>query len=232
MNTENNSLQKYNPARVKAVVFDLGGVLIDVNRNRAHRKWRKLSGLDEKAFDRVFFGGRLKNGFNTGEVSEPEFLETVAQRTADLQAEKNISETSGPPTARFSPKELRRVWCALLTPSPPASAVVAALNPRLHRAVLSDTDPIHARHMVEHFSFMGKLTPKVFSYEVKTIKPDPRIYRVLLERLDLEPSACLFLDDKSKNVIGAHRAGLQAVQVTAFSLLPTLLRPLFAKTSQ
>jgi epoxide hydrolase-like predicted phosphatase len=54
----------------------------------------------------------------------------------------------------------------------------------------------------------------VISYEVGLMKPDPRIYHLALESLDVEPNEALFIDDFSENIQGAKAVGLQALHFT------------------
>ncbi len=53
------------------------------------------------------------------------------------------------------------------------------------------------------------------SYEIRSIKPEPEIYRHCLQGLDLRPEQTLFLDDRPENVEGARRQGIQAIQFTS-----------------
>ena len=60
-------------------------------------------------------------------------------------------------------------------------------------------------HFIE--SFHGG----VFSWKEKCLKPDARIYRILLKRYDLNPASCLFFDDREDNVVAACREGIHGV---------------------
>ncbi|SFW56456.1 putative hydrolase of the HAD superfamily [Amycolatopsis australiensis] len=50
----------------------------------------------------------------------------------------------------------------------------------------------------------------LFSGDVRCVKPDAKIFRLLLEQLDAEPADCLFFDDRPSNVDGARAVGLKA----------------------
>ena len=60
-------------------------------------------------------------------------------------------------------------------------------------------------HFIE--SFHGG----VFSWKEKCLKPDARIYRILLKRYDLNPASCLFFDDREDNIVAACREGIHGV---------------------
>ncbi|MEJ8476207.1 HAD family hydrolase [Roseibium algae] len=68
----------------------------------------------------------------------------------------------------------------------------------------------------ERFSFLKtSFSDIVVSAEEGLLKPDVRIYEVLFSRNKLDPSACVFIDDSEKNVLGAREAGMQALHFTS-----------------
>ena len=64
----------------------------------------------------------------------------------------------------------------------------------------------------------------VLSFEEKLIKPQEQIYRILLERYQLDAKECLFLDDLQSNVEAARKIGMQALQVTSQDMRKTVWR--------
>ena len=52
---------------------------------------------------------------------------------------------------------------------------------------------------------------KVFSHQVGIIKPDPKIYKLTLKKLQLEPKETVFIDDKIENVIAANKLGMKGL---------------------
>ena len=64
------------------------------------------------------------------------------------------------------------------------------------------------------FPFLQGFRDTIVSAHERLLKPDPAIYRVLIDRNDLDPAACLFVDDSAKNVEGARSVGMAAVVFT------------------
>ena len=56
----------------------------------------------------------------------------------------------------------------------------------------------------------------VFSYQVRQLKPEPEIYRTLLDRYHLKPEETVFLDDTPENCEGARKLGITAIQFKDF----------------
>lgn len=68
---------------------------------------------------------------------------------------------------------------------------------------------------LERFPFLNGFVDVVVSAHEKLVKPDPAIYRVLLDRNRLDPATCLFVDDLADNVLAARTVGMAAVQFTS-----------------
>lgn len=76
----------------------------------------------------------------------------------------------------------------------------------------------------EGASFLDVLDGGVVSYQVKEIKPNRRIYEILLEKYDLDPAECLFFDDRADNVETARNLGFEAIQVTSQEMINDTLK--------
>ena len=75
---------------------------------------------------------------------------------------------------------------------------------------------------VQHMDFLAQFDGGIFSYEVKCIKPDLKIYKLLLEKYNLTPAETVFFDDRKENVDAACKLGIQAnifTQKTAYDML-------------
>lgn len=68
---------------------------------------------------------------------------------------------------------------------------------------------------LQRYNFLNYFQGIVVSGEEKCIKPDPRIYKILLDRYQLEASECLFIDDNKHNVAGALALGIQALHFSS-----------------
>ena len=73
------------------------------------------------------------------------------------------------------------------------------------------------RETLERFAFLG------VSGDERILKPDPAIYRLLLDRNSLAASSCVFIDDSEKNVRGAEAVGMKAIHFTTPDALRTEL---------
>lgn len=63
----------------------------------------------------------------------------------------------------------------------------------------------------EVLDFLPHMDGGIFSFMVHEVKPDAAIYRLLIEKYHLEPSECLFIDDKPENIEAARALGMQGI---------------------
>ena len=79
------------------------------------------------------------------------------------------------------------------------------------------------RETVARFPFLRLFRDIVVSGDERVVKPDPAIYRLLMERNGLAAEACVFIDDSLKNVAGAKAVGMKAIHFTGPDALRTEL---------
>ena len=184
----------------RTVVFDLGGVLIDWNPRHLYRKL-----LPDDASVEAFLAEVCTHDWNV----QQDAGRTVAEAVAELSARH-------PERAELVAAYYGR-WEEMLGGAiEEAVAVLEELDAaRVPLYALTnwsrETFPIARRR----FDFLQRFRGIVVSGEERAAKPDPRIYRILLERYQLDPAACLFIDDVARNAEGARAAGMEAIVYTS-----------------
>jgi putative hydrolase of the HAD superfamily len=82
-------------------------------------------------------------------------------------------------------------------------------------ALLANSHPRFVAHLRKNRPWLRLFEVCVFSSEVHLIKPDPAIFRYTLEKLGIEPSAVLFIDDRFSNVSVARTLGIEAIKFSS-----------------
>jgi 2-haloacid dehalogenase len=186
-------------ASTKAVVFDLGGVLIDWDPRHLYRKLLADDGAVEEFLATICtpeWNAELDRGRPFAE-GVAELVERHPEHAAAIAAyhqrwpEMLGGEITG--TVQIL-AELRAAGVPLY----------ALTNWSAETFVLSR----------DRFEFLDWFDGLVVSGEERVIKPDPRIFRLLLDRFGLDPGATFFVDDSEANVAAARRVGLDAVRFT------------------
>jgi HAD superfamily hydrolase (TIGR01509 family) len=85
--------------------------------------------------------------------------------------------------------------------------------------ILSNTDEIHFPYIWEKFPQLHHFGDNLMlSYELKSVKPDVKIFELALAKYDLNPKECIFIDDKYENVEAVRNFGMFAIWHQSFDL--------------
>lgn len=186
-------------AKPRILLFDLGGVLIDIDFDRALRTWQPMSRLSPAELERTFRFDEAYERHERGEITAAAYFDHLAAilaldaRHADIEQGWNsifIAEIGETLAAIRTARE--RVPCYAFTNT---NAAHRAFWARKFPAVSDSLDGIFA------------------SYEIGLRKPEQRAFEPVARALGVPLGSILFFDDSPENVEGASRAGLQAVHV-------------------
>ncbi len=185
------------PARVRAVIFDFGGVLCFHPDEPRWRRAAETAGVPISEFKSAFWANRIR--YDAGLCEPEEYWQAVA-RTARTQFE----ESKIPRLIRLEIELWHQydsrvlAWADQLRAAGYRTAILSNL-PRPLGEELRATPGF-----LEHFDHV------TFSYELRKVKPQPEIYLDAIAGLGVEPAQALFLDDRPDNVEGALAVGLPA----------------------
>lgn len=211
MNDKAEELRAVRPP--KAVVFDVGNVLIEWDPRHLYRKLLP----DEAAVERFL-----------AEICPPEW--NLAQDAGRSWADGVAEAVARHPDQAVLIEAFDRRWRE--TVPGPIDANVALL-----RSLRTSGLPVFAitnfsaekwAECLERFDFLTLFDDAVVSAHERLVKPDPRIYEVLFDRQlrprGLAPADALFLDDSPANVAASEALGMPAIRVTPDLDLAALLR--------
>ena len=200
---------------IKNVIFDFGGVLVDWNPHYLYDPW---------------FGDSAKTDWFLTHICNMEWNvqmdggKSCAQGTAELVAEHPEWET-----------EIRMYfdqWIKMMSPDqiPGMEEYIRQLKARGYKVYGLSNWSSETFCQVRHvYSVFDRLDAMVVSGYEGVVKPDARIYRLLLERYGLKASECVFIDDIALNVEGARRVGMQSLRFTTKEALEGPLESLLAE---
>jgi len=192
-------------AKIEAVIFDLGGVLIDVHLEPLRRRLERR-GLPDLAEEirRQPQAALL----NSGRIGPQDFYRWVEQRYA----------------LGLTFEEFREAWCSIFSPRPAMEELVRQLAGRVRLGLLSDTDPMHWGHLCRHYRFLELFPRPVLSFQVGAVKPLEVMYQAAAESVGTAAERCFYTDDLPENVEGARRAGMRAVLFESPAQIEQLLK--------
>ena len=188
---------------VKAIVFDLGGVLIDLDLDRCIRAFREILGYGRitELLDPCHQKG-IYGDMEAGLISEDDFRAEVLRESRP----------------GCVPSDVDRAMAGLLTGMDPAKvSLLISLAGRYPIYGLSNNNEISVKRMHEIYEENGLPWRQVFRKEfissrMKLLKPSPEIFARAQEEIGFPSEEILFVDDSQRNVDAARAAGWQAVR--------------------
>ncbi|MDF2905206.1 MAG: family phosphatase [Herbinix sp.] len=196
---------------ITTIVLDIGNVL-------AHFRWKEYleeCGYDQDIRDRIAKATVL-NGFwlewDRGEREEEELIaESIAK---DPGVEQEI-------LAFF------RSFDKIVKEYDYSGDFVKRLKENGYKVyLLSNYSKKHFTLSKPTFEFIKYVDGGVISYEIKAVKPEPKIYQTLIDKYNINPSEAVFLDDVLANLEGAKPFGFHTIQVESHEQALTDLREL------
>lgn len=198
---------------ITTIIFDIGNVLVDF----CWEEYLKTFGFTKEIEERLAKALMLSpvwNEFDRGALSDEEMLTSFIQNDPEIEKEirmiyKNIN-------GMLKKRDYAIPWVKELKSK---GFQILFLSNFSKKAEIECADTI---------DFIPYMDGGIFSYQVKLIKPDPEIYKVLLERFKLKADECVFFDDREENCETAKSLGIHAIifksKETAEEALEALLK--------
>ena len=184
---------------IKAVVFDMDGVLCDYRIERRLALLASWSGRSPDAIHAAIWRSGFEDDSERGVISADDYL-------------KGFGERMGYPLSAAQWVEARK---AAIEPDAAVLSLARQLGRDRPVGMFTNNPWLLKRHIAEVFPAVPDIFgPRaIFSAELGRSKPDPEAYRRLAGRLKVAPDEILFFDDDEPLVMGAREAGLTAYRV-------------------
>ena len=179
----------------KAVIFDMGGILLDFPMLELTAAYSDTP-EDARLLDQAIFKSPEWVALDRGIVSEDRVLSAARERL--------------PERLHGGAAQVIEHWDEFLFPKPEMNALARELNALgVPLYLLSNTSARFYRFR-EKIEVLPLLRGALLSFEEKLLKPDPELYRRLFSRFGLSPGECFFIDDLHLNVEAARWCGMES----------------------
>ncbi len=191
-----------NKSQIKNILFDLGGVLLNIDYKLTEDSFISLGMQDfDEHYSQAAQSG-LFDDFETGKISSTDFLNILARKfSSDITS-----------------AQMRDAWNAMLLDFPSNRLMLLdTLKDDFNLFMLSNTNEIHFEAFNEIFSryYDGSITEyfeKVYySHQIGMRKPDANVFQHILDDQQIKSEETLFIDDSEQHIKGALKLGIQAV---------------------
>jgi putative hydrolase of the HAD superfamily len=184
---------------VRALLFDLGNVLIRVDFEKAFDAWSAHSELSRTELRAAFQADLPYQQHECGKIGRDQYFEHL-RRTLKLRASDDVIAAG---------------WNAILLDEMTETLdLLAGIRAQMPLYVFSNSNVTHKAVWSARFPRVISTFKDVFvSCDLGLRKPEPAAYLAVARRIGAPPDSILFFDDLAENVEGAIKAGMQAVHV-------------------
>jgi len=198
-------------SRFRAIIFDIGRVLIRVDISRAMEGL--ASGLSLTPPE-VW----------TAIQKDPHWLDWQEGRISPRDWHLHLTKRLG---ISLTFEQFSEVWNRALDPIPiHPESFLEKLSKNYRLALLSNTDPIHMSNEEARFPFFRLFPIRIYSYRVGASKPDPLIYREALKACKVRAENAVYIDDVPAYAEAAQRLGMTGIVFHSSEQLQSDLREL------
>jgi glucose-1-phosphatase len=189
---------------VKAFLFDMGDVLIKFSHSRMFAQIGEVLNRTTDDVKRLFQDTGLFVGYDRGDIGDDEAISRIEAFVG----------------CSVDRRHLLHAMSDIFEPSPGMFELLTELKRRGYRMVLlSNTCRPHIEFVRERFPIYGLLDDYVLSFEVRAVKPEPKIFEAALAKVGVPTENCFYTDDIATYVDVGRSFGLQAEVFTGIENL-------------
>ena len=186
---------------VDALLFDLGGVVIEIDFDRAFSRWALYSNRNIEFIKSGFAFDSYYERHERGEIEASEYF-TSLRRSLGI----NITD-----------EEFIVGWNSIFVGAIPGiAALLSEARENLSIYAFTNSNLTHQHVWTKKFRHLLNLFRDVFvSSEIGNRKPEPAAFKIISREIDVKLENILLFDDTLENIAGAKKIGMQAVHVTS-----------------
>jgi epoxide hydrolase-like predicted phosphatase len=183
--------------QIKAILFDLGGVLLRTRDFAPRERLANRLGMSRAELEELIFGGESGDKAQNGEITAQQHWKNLA-----AQLHCSLEEVNHLVEEFFAYDE---VDFNLID-------FVRDLHKTYKTGLLSNAFDDLRQIISKRWHFEDAFDAMIISAEVRLVKPDPRIYHLAVEQLGVQPVEAVFVDDMQHNIVGARQAGVWGIR--------------------
>jgi FMN phosphatase YigB (HAD superfamily) len=182
---------------IKALLFDLGKVLVDFDFERGMKQFVARTALSRRDFEHVILDQGWMRRYESGGISTRVFHDHLREHG---KLEMGLDEFCEAWNSVFLP--------GLVVPE----RLLSNLRKHYPLILVSNTNESHIDYIAKNYPVLDYFSHIILSHEVRSMKPDRKIYDAAIAAAGLPPEALFFTDDRVENVTSAAELGIQAHQ--------------------
>ncbi len=177
--------------KIKAILFDLGKVLLFFNFDPAFKRLAKHAGVTAKDIENYFIQSGIEVLYDGGKITSYRFYSKIKKALG----------------LRLTFRQFERIWNDIFTPNRPMIRLLEKLSGRYRTVLISNTNAMHYTHVKKKYAFMKNFDRHILSYQERSRKPDDRIYNIASKACRAKPHEIFYIDDRHDLTDAARELG-------------------------
>lgn len=184
---------------VKALLFDLGGVLIDISFDKVFETWARHASVEAETLKSRWRQDEAYEQHERGEISAADYFESLR---------KSLS-------INLSDQQFREGWNAIfLGEITETASLLKRLKPHIPLYAFTNNNATHHEKASELFHETLALFEKIFcSFQIAKRKPEANAFTFVASEMGYDLDEIMFFDDSETNAQAAHDLGIETVLV-------------------
>ena len=178
------------------VIFDLGGVVVEVESDRLVHQVAQLVGRSFEEVQKAVYHDELLLPFELGRINAKVYYEGLKKQLK----------------LRWTYEQFVRAWNGIFTENVEVTSIMQRLRKRHRLAALSNTNELHLEYIKAAIPSLSVIQEWIASCDVGLRKPDPKIYLLALERTGVRPGQAVYVDDRPELVDAGRSIGLVGIR--------------------
>jgi HAD superfamily hydrolase (TIGR01509 family) len=181
--------------QIKAVVFDMGNVVLKVDHMIACKKFSRFSDLSKEDIFKKIIGSSLEDSLERGLISPESFYESISKKIG----------------VDISFDDFSNIYNDVFSTNDGMSEIIFELKDKVKIMLLSNTNELHFSWVDKKFSVLKNFNQRVLSYKIGARKPEKEIFLHALDVLDLMPKETVYVDDLEEFVKASGKLGMNSI---------------------
>jgi putative hydrolase of the HAD superfamily len=177
---------------MKTILCDIGGVLLDVDFDRALDRLSRKTGVSGQELRDMIFLSDFKEKHDLGTISSDEFYGQVM------------------PGKDVSFAEFREIWSEIFTENREMVDFILSCADSYRLYIASNTDAVHFDYFYNKYPWFSVFRGFGLSFRLNRLKPSPEFYVKLCHEFNIDYRDAIFVDDLSENVDAANQLGIKS----------------------
>jgi len=180
----------------KALIFDMGEVLVKTFDRKPRTKLANQFNLSFEELEKLVYLSNSATQAMAGIISETDHFNFVLRKLGN---------------PNMSIDDFQKAFWGGDNIDREIITFIQLLKNQYKLGLLSNAMDTTRQRLTDSYNLMDYFNESIFSYEVKMVKPNPVIYQLILDRLNVAPNEAIFIDDMLENIETANKLGMTTI---------------------